>query len=82
MNIQLRNVLCRRALAVQLYLKIDRIQQADEQVKVRAQFLLMQCLSMHLYIYSLTRYTLALATHVLLLPPLLLLMLVDSMIGQ
>lgn len=28
---------CRRALAVQLYLKIDRIQQADEQVKVRLQ---------------------------------------------
>ena len=27
--------ICRRALAVQLYLKIDRIQQADEQVKVR-----------------------------------------------
>ena len=28
---------CRHALAVQLYLKIDRIQQADEHVKVRKQ---------------------------------------------
>ena len=71
LNIQLSNVLCRRALAVQLYLKIDRIQQADEQVKVRAQLFLMQCLSMPPYMHSLKKCTLALTRHVQSQPPVL-----------